>query len=110
MRMRAPLSAAMAILPASPGLAEMSDLEVMQLSAALGQVLASEEFCGLTYDQAAITAFIAENVSPDRLDFAGNLQMMTMAAGIEQQNMSESAKTAHCAAIGQTARHYSFTE
>lgn len=69
----------------------------------LGAILGSEEFCGLTLDQAGIEAWIAANVSKDDLSFPTNLQTMTMGQKYNQEGMSGSAKIAHCAAVKQSA-------
>jgi hypothetical protein len=45
-----------------PGSASAASLESLTLATALGDVLASEAFCGLSYDQDAIKKFIDENV------------------------------------------------
>ena len=42
----------------------------------LGSVIASEELCGLTYNQAAIRAFIEKNVDADDTQFAVTLEAM----------------------------------
>ncbi len=55
----------------------MDDLQLLQIATELGSVLAAEEICGLTYDQAAIGAFIDKTVPADAMGFAANLQMMT---------------------------------
>jgi hypothetical protein len=75
--------------PASAYARDSSDLAL-----ALGTVLGSEEFCGLNYDQAAIQEFVRKRVSPDDMDFPSSLESMTVR--IENQTMSDSAKTAHC--------------
>jgi hypothetical protein len=79
------------------------------LALALGTVLGSEEFCGLDYDQAAIQAFITKRVSPDDMDFPSSLESMTAGVRIENQTMSDSAKTAHCTQIARIAKSYGFT-
>jgi hypothetical protein len=100
------------LLSAAPGLAtaQSMDLESMMLAQSLGTLLASEAFCGLQYDQAAIAAFIATEVSPDDMQFAPTLQMMTLGASSELEGMSASAKTAHCASVTQSARHHKFID
>jgi hypothetical protein len=62
----------------------------------LGSVIGSEEFCGLSYDQAAIQSFIEKNVSADDMEFAASLNMMIGGTKVENDQMSPSAKTAHC--------------
>lgn len=80
------------------------------VAAEIGSVIGSEDACGLVYNQAAISAWISENVPPDRMDFASLLQVQVMGQGYMLGQMSESAKTAHCAAIAQTAKHFGFVE
>ena len=88
--------------------ASMSDIEALNLATGLGNIIGSEEFCGLHYDQSAIAEFIAKSVPKDRLDFAGLLQSAIMGAGYWQKDMTESAKTAHCTIIAGTATQYGF--
>ena len=88
--------------------AAMTDLELMEITTSLGSILASEAFCGLSYDQAAIADFITANVPADRMDFPSQLQMMVMGSEFNQQGLSPSAKTAHCASVTQIARHHGF--
>jgi hypothetical protein len=96
-----------AALCASPA-AAMDDLEAMSLAVSLGSVIASEETCGLNYDQAAIADFIRSSVPADRMDFASQMNLQVMGAGAMLTTMTQSQKTAHCAAIDQTARHFGF--
>lgn len=101
---------ALALICAASPVAAMDDLEVLQAASALGGILASEEFCGLTFDQAAISAYITKNIPPERMDFAQNLQMQVMGQEYIMKDMKPSAKTAHCTSIAQTAKHYGFTK
>lgn len=81
----------------------------MTLAHSLGQVLASEKPCGLSFDQAAIEAFIDKNVDPSDMQFSGTLTVMTGGAEYEIQQMSTSQKTAHCRQIQRVAKSYGFT-
>lgn len=76
----------------------------------LGTVLGSEEFCGLTYDQGAIEAFIEKRVAADDMSFAAELNTMTNGTKIENQDMSPSEKTAHCTQIRRVAKAFGFTK
>lgn len=89
---------------------QADDLTTMMRAGELGTVLAAEEFCGLTYDQAAIQVWITANVDPAAMNFASMLSTSTMGSEFSQKDMSASAKTAHCAAVAQTAIHYGFTK
>ncbi|MCO5082631.1 MAG: signal recognition particle [Rhizobiaceae bacterium] len=94
----------------SAGAASAQGLESMQIANELGTVIASEEVCGLSYDQAAIEAFIAKKVSADDMSFASTLNMMVMGTEAQIGDMSASAKTAHCAQIKRVAKSYGFTK
>jgi hypothetical protein len=74
----------------------------------LGTILGSEEYCGLTYDQSAIEAFIEKHVSSDDMNFAGELNTMSSGVKIENQEKSASEKTAHCTQIRRVAKAFGF--
>ena len=95
-------------LVASPAAAQ--NLGQMQIAAGLGSLLASEEPCGLTFDQEAIGAYVAENVDPAAMGFAGDLALQTQYSGLQISDMNESGLTAHCAVIARTAEHYGFID
>jgi hypothetical protein len=95
-------SAALASTPASA-----TD---QNLTLKLGSVLGSEEFCGLDYDQAAIEGFIEKNVSANDMGFAEELNMMTEGTKAQNESMSQSSKTAHCAQIRRVAKSYGFVK
>lgn len=104
-------SAAAAVVVAAglhAGAAEGSSLGSMQLASDLGTVLASEEACGLSYDQAAIARWIEERVPAEDMAFPGNLQLMTSGAEWSLGEMSVSAMTAHCVQVRRIARSYGF--
>lgn len=75
----------------------------------LGNVLASENACGLSYDQSAIAAFIEKNVEADDMGFPSTLQLMTVGAEVGLKDMSQSEVTAHCTQIRRLAKAYGFT-
>jgi hypothetical protein len=102
------LVASAAVLAATA--ASAMDVEVTQLAFDLGALLASEEPCGLAYDQAAIAAFIDANVPPDAMSFSGDLTSATTVAAWQIEDQTESARTAHCASVTRTARHFGFIE
>lgn len=81
----------------------------MSTAVALGSVLASEELCGLSYNQDAITAYIDKNVKEDDMQFPSTLQMMTEGSKFQLQEMGKSQLTAHCAQIKRVAKRYGFT-
>lgn len=95
-----------ALVAAGPALAQ--GLDVMQMAQGLGTVLASEEACGLSYDQPAIGDWIARHVPPEDMQFPASLDLMTKGMARSLSSMTPSQKTAHCAAVTQTARRYGF--
>ncbi|TVR11858.1 MAG: signal recognition particle [Salinarimonadaceae bacterium] len=103
------LIAAVALTAAMSSGALAQRLDSMTLANQLGDVLASEELCGLSYDHDAIERFIEERVAADDMSFTPMLRMMTDGATYTQDEMSESAKRAHCAQIRRVARSYGFT-
>jgi hypothetical protein len=90
--------------------AAMTDIEETEAVMMLSTLIGSEQACGLTYDQAAIAAWITTNVPPDRLNFAGALQLITQGQQAQVDLMTGSAKTAHCTTVAQSARHLGFTK
>lgn len=74
----------------------------------LGQMLAAESYCGMTYNQAAIAAFIDERVDPREMRFLGMLQTMTAGAEMNLRDATASQKTAHCRAAELMAREAGF--
>jgi hypothetical protein len=85
-------------------------LDSFAIATNLGSVIASEEVCGLTYNQDAIARYIEDNVPADDMGFASTLNLMTDGAGYQISSMSESAKTAHCAQTRRVAKSYGFVE
>lgn len=81
-----------------------ADAALVGLASDLGTILGSEQFCGLHLDQAGVSAWVKQNVPPGRMDFQGQLQVMTMGQKAFNDQMSAAAKTAHCAAVEQSAR------
>lgn len=92
-------------LATAPGRADS-----MEVASNLASVLASEEPCGLTYDQAAIEAFIADKVPADDMNFTGMLTLMQRGNAAQIREMSASARTAHCAQIKRVVKSYGFTK
>jgi hypothetical protein len=101
-------AATAALLLVMPQQAGATDLESLQLANALGNVLASEEPCGLQYDQAAIAEFVANKVNAEDMGFASSLNMQTIGSKVMITEMSESQKTAHCAQTKRVAKTYGF--
>ena len=85
-------------------------LQSMQVATALGSIIASEQYCGLAYDQGAIAAYIESKVPADDMSFPSTLQMMVAGAEFRFDEMSASAKTAHCTQISRVAKSYNFIQ
>lgn len=86
------------------------DLESMRLASDLGDVLGSEEACGLSFDPAAIEAFIDEHVRADDMSFTGSLNSHSRGAARDVEQMTESGRTAHCRQIRRVAITFGFIE
>ena len=91
---------------AGPALAQ--NLEAMQLANELGALLAAEEHCGLSFDQAAIERFMAEQPAAADLSFPQNLVLMTQGQSYMLEAQTSSQKVAHCAAVKAAARKAGF--
>ena len=78
------------------------------LAISLGDILASEEPCNLTYDQNAIMAFIEKNVREDDMDFSVLLKGMTEASSLQIRGMSKSELALHCFQNARVAHSYKF--
>ena len=100
--------AAAVLALAAVGLAGAQNFDSMRLATDLGDVLASEEFCGLTYDQDAISTFIESKVKADDMSFTSTLRMMTDGVRYGLADMTDSQKTAHCRQTERVAKAYGF--
>jgi hypothetical protein len=98
----------LAAMSATSATAQTKQLKSMNLALELGSVLAAEEACGLTYDQSAIERFIDKNVPADDMSFPSSLSMMTSGSAVQLEEMTASAKTAHCSQIRRIAKSYGF--
>lgn len=87
-----------------------TDHDIMMLADSLGTMIAAEDPCGLAYDQTAIGNFIDENIPGESMDFASQLQATISIESYSMDDMSASAKTAHCRAVENSARHHGFIE
>lgn len=91
------------LISLSPAIADSDDIAMN-----LGNVIASEEYCGLSYDQEAIQSYIQKNVRADDMGFPGSLNLMISGSSYTIKQLSKSAKTAHCAQISRIAKSYQF--
>lgn len=98
------------VMMAGISTAGAQDMEALQVAMNLGNVIGSEEFCGLTYKQAAIEDFIAKSVDEGDMSFNSTLEMAVGSQRIQNKEMTASQKTAHCAQIRRVAKKHGFTE
>lgn len=104
--MRADILAAALLMWTAPAGAGTAD--IMDIAVQLGSVLAAEEPCGLSYDQAAIERFIEQKVPASDMSFPSTLSMTTQGSAYQMKGMSRSALTAQCAQVKRIARAYGF--
>lgn len=102
------LIAAVVAVAAGPVLSQ--GMESLAKANELGGILGSEEICGLSYNQPAIQAWIDANVPPSDMGFASSLHMQAQGSALMFKRQSASERTAHCAAVTRTAKHYGFIE
>ena len=84
------------------------EISSFELANSLGSLLASEEYCGLSFDQDAISSFIDNNVDAKDLEFPSSLRAMTRVARDDLNSLNESEKTAHCRQITRLALSFEF--
>lgn len=81
-----------------------------RIALALGELLGSEQACGLAFDQPAIEAFIAKNAPADDLRFASTMNTSASVTPDQIEGMTQSQRTAHCAQIRRVAKAYGFVK
>lgn len=74
----------------------------------LGNMFASEEACGLEYDQDAIASFVAAAVDEGDMRFMSRLDLYRNGHAAALKSMSKSQKTAHCTQIKRAALKHKF--
>jgi hypothetical protein len=80
----------------------------LTLAQNLGYLLASETYCGFSYDQNAISKFIEQNVDASDLEFSAQLRLYTRTTKPDLETMTESQKTAHCTQSKRLAASFGF--
>ena len=89
---------------------ELDDNDRLRLALDLGTLIGSEKQCGFNYEQQAIRAYIDQRVPVDDISFVRNLNMFTRGMSRDIEQMSESAKTAHCEQIHRATRAVGFLQ
>ncbi|UNK36584.1 signal recognition particle [Shinella sp. H4-D48] len=90
------------------GACNADDASFSDVAHQLGNVIASEQPCGLSYNQDAIAKYIEDNVSDEAMGFASMLDLMTRGAAASIEELTNSGKTAHCAQTRRVAKRYGF--
>jgi len=91
-------------LAAAPALAT----DAMRVALDLGTVIGSEQSCGLSFDQAAIAAFVEDNVPAADMSFMSTMNMSADVTADEIGGFTASRKTAHCAQVTRIAKANGF--
>lgn len=107
-RLRVPVTALAIWLVTLPVTLQAQDSNKQAIE--LGSVLSSEQACGLAYNQAAIQAWVDENIEPTDMGFAGTLDVMRQSTERDIEEISASMLTANCRAVERVARQYGFIE
>lgn len=100
--------AAFTLVMASTAPLMADPLEDMSNASGLGTLMGAESYCGLTYDQAAITAYVTKITPKGDLNFAQMIDAARMGEEFAQKDRPDSGKTAHCAAIAKAAADHGF--
>jgi len=103
-----PAFSCVAVLLAAGSVRAQEDGKALAVS--LGEVLGSEDFCGLKYDQGAVKTFMDKHVHKDDAEFSETLRMVTGWTHYRNGIMPDSDKPAECAAIERVARSYGFIQ
>ena len=74
----------------------------------LGTIVGSEKLCGLTFDPAALAAFVAQHIAADDIEFASNLQSETLELRVLDRDITSGEKIARCAQVKRNAEHFGF--
>jgi hypothetical protein len=79
-----------------------------QLTEALAAILSSEQYCGLSYSQDAIQAFISKNIAPSDTRFLSDLEFDRRTEEIQHEKFGPSERTAYCTHVKQMAEYFGF--
>jgi hypothetical protein len=82
----------------------------LEFATHLGNMLASESVCGLSYKAEAIEGLIAKKVKADDIEFPSTLNVMTSGSEYQLRDLTASAKVAHCAQVRRAAKAYGFID
>lgn len=99
------LSATAFAMAASTASAQLSTYEMRE---ELATVVAAEEYCGLTYDQEAIFAYVEANAPTDDIYFATDLRLAIEIEVSRLSEMMDLTKNTHCRAVETVAGQRGF--
>lgn len=97
-------------LPAAAQTAEWTDIERFETASSLGLVLASEEFCNLSFNQTAVESYIDQNVPADDMAFTSDLRAGITMGEYQIESMKGADAVAHCRQIARVAKSFGFIE
>ncbi len=100
------VAVALGLWSAQAGAAE----DPTRIALSLGELLGSEEACGLAFDQPAIEAFIDKNAPADDMTFTTTMNIFARPMPDEIAKMSVSQRTAHCAQMRRVAKAFGFVK
>ena len=86
------------------------NLQNAQVASDLGQLIAAEEFCDLSYNHDAIDAYIDSRVDHADMGFPQMLAGQVAVAEYTIEGMSDTNRRAHCRAVAATARVHNFID
>jgi hypothetical protein len=76
----------------------------------LGDVVGSEDACGLSFDAAAVAAFVETTVAADDMAFAGRMDGAARIMRHKIEGFGAAQRAAHCAQIRRVAKTYGFVK
>jgi hypothetical protein len=97
-------TAAALLLATSPAVAEFA------LAEQLGDLMASEQICHLTFNQDAIRRFINENVKASDMDFTNQLALVVRVHTREHAKLSGISLVAQCEQVQRVAQAHGFIQ
>lgn len=78
----------------------------IQLAQNLGNLIASEQYCDLSYNQEAIADFVKMNVSAEDMEFPTRLEGFITLSNFTLESKSPTAKMAHCTQVTRLAKSH----
>ena len=89
-------------------LSAMWTARASNLTNALAAILASDNYCQLTYSEDAIRDYIIKNVKPNDTEFLSDLHFSRQSEEYSHEKMSQSEKIVYCTHVRQMAEYLGF--